>query len=211
MKMGRVDDPLSEASIGFFVDGNHVWGIPSPVRRGYDAAFDPVTDDPEAHAIFFTNLTNIQGPWRRLGRWYAMFVAQPFDSAERDRLAGRRALLAVFSQQGDDFIVMMVHRQLSKASDECLGILRGNDPDKLDQWLDNAQSSGFSSIGRFARVLHRDVDAVKNAITEKWSNGQAEGQINRLKTLKRAMYGRAGVELLRARMAPPLIIHVHGK
>jgi len=40
--MGRVDDPLSEASIGFFVDGNHVWGIPSPVRRGYDAAFDPV-------------------------------------------------------------------------------------------------------------------------------------------------------------------------
>jgi transposase len=76
------------------------------------------------------------------------------------------------------------------------GILRGNDPDKLDQWLDNAQCSGVSSIGRFARVLHRDVDAVNNAITEKWSNGQAEGQINRLKTLKRAMYGRAGVELL---------------
>ena len=39
---------------------------------------------------------------------------------------------------------------------------------------------------------------MKNAITETWSNGQAEGQINRLKTLKRAMYGRAGVELLRA-------------
>jgi predicted transcriptional regulator len=37
---------------------------------------------------------------------------------------------------------------------------------------------------------------------EPWSNGQAEGQINRLKTLKRAMYGRAGVELLRARMLP---------
>lgn len=35
-----------------------------------------------------------------------------------------------------------------------------------------------------------------------WSNGQAEGQINRLKTLKRAMYGRAGPELLRARMLP---------
>jgi hypothetical protein len=65
MKMGRVDDPLSEASIGFFVDNNHVWGIPSPMRRGDDAAFDPVMDDPEAHAIFFTNLTNIQGPWRR--------------------------------------------------------------------------------------------------------------------------------------------------
>jgi hypothetical protein len=74
-------------------------------------------------------------------------------------------------------------------------ILRGNDPDKLDQWLDNAQSSGVSSIGQFARVRHRDVDAVKNVITEKWSYGQAEGQINRLKTQKRAMYGRAGVEV----------------
>jgi hypothetical protein len=134
---------LSEASIGFFVDGNHVWGIPSPVRRGYDAAFDPVMDDPEAHAIFFTNLTNIQGPWRRLGRWYAMFVAQPFDSAERDRLAGGRALLAVFSQQGDDFIVMMVHRQLSKASDECLGI--ADDVGPVLRHLD-LQGLGFAAL-----------------------------------------------------------------
>ena len=82
------------------------------------------------------------------------------------------------------------------------GILRGDNSDKLDEWLDDAQSSGISSIERFARVLHRDIDAVKNAITEPWSNGQAEGQINRLKTLKRAMYGRAGVELLRARLLP---------
>jgi hypothetical protein len=41
--------------------------------------------------------------------------------------------------------------------------------------------------------------AVRNAVTERWSNGQTEGQINRLKTLKRAMYGRARPELLRAR------------
>jgi transposase len=39
-------------------------------------------------------------------------------------------------------------------------------------------------------------------VAEAWSNGQTEGQINRLKTLKRAMYGRAGAELLRARMMP---------
>ena len=47
-----------------------------------------------------------------------------------------------------------------------------------------------------------DLAAVRNAITETWSNGQVEGQINRLKTLKPAMYGRASVELLRARMMP---------
>ncbi len=57
-------------------------------------------------------------------------------------------------------------------------------------------------IVRFARTLNRDFDAVKNAIEMPWNNGQAEGQINRLKTLKRAMYGRAGPELLRARMLP---------
>jgi transposase len=39
-------------------------------------------------------------------------------------------------------------------------------------------------------------------VSEPWSNGQTEGQINKLKTLKRAMYGRAGVDLLRARMMP---------
>jgi transposase len=55
---------------------------------------------------------------------------------------------------------------------------------------------------QFARTLARDLNAVRNAITEPWSSGQAEGQINRLKTLKRAMYGRAGIELLRARMLP---------
>ena len=47
-----------------------------------------------------------------------------------------------------------------------------------------------------------NIEAVRNAVLEPWSNGQTEGQINKLKTLKRAMYGRAGVDLLRARMMP---------
>jgi hypothetical protein len=45
------------------------------------------------------------------------------------------------------------------------GVLRGNDSEKLAQWLDDTQSSGVSSIERFARVLHRDIDAVRNAKT----------------------------------------------
>jgi transposase len=55
---------------------------------------------------------------------------------------------------------------------------------------------------KFAVKLRYDISAVHNAICEPWSNGQTEGQINRLKMLKRAMYGRAGVALLRARMRP---------
>jgi transposase len=55
---------------------------------------------------------------------------------------------------------------------------------------------------KFAVKLRYDIRAVRNAICEPWSNGQTEGQINRLKILKRAMYGRASVPLLRAEMCP---------
>ena len=82
------------------------------------------------------------------------------------------------------------------------GILRGRRSDHLQAWIDDAIDTNLSPIMRFARTLHRDIGAVRNAIEMPWSNGQTEGQINRLKTLKRAMYGRAGPELLRARMLP---------
>ncbi len=59
------------------------------------------------------------------------------------------------------------------------GIFRSRDPGKLNSWIDDAVNSGLVAIERFARVLHRDLDAVYNAIELPWSNGQAEGQINR--------------------------------
>jgi len=64
------------------------------------------------------------------------------------------------------------------------------------------RASGIYAMQRLAKTIRQDLEAVRNAMSEPWSNGQTEGQINRLKTLKRAMYGRAGVELLRARMMP---------
>jgi transposase len=82
------------------------------------------------------------------------------------------------------------------------GILRSKDIQKFGVWLDDAQQSGLYAMQRFVRTVRRDLDAVTSALTEGWSNGQTEGHINRLKTLKRAMYGRAGAELLRARMLP---------
>ena len=46
---------------------------------------------------------------------------------------------------------------------------------------------------RFANSLHKDISAVAAAIDTSWSSGQVEGQINRLKTIKRQMYGRAEI------------------
>ena len=67
----------------------------------------------------------------------------------------------------------------------------------LDTWLDEAEES---LLGAFAPGLRRDQAAVAAALREPWSNGQTEGQINRLTTLKRQMYGRANIDLLRARL-----------
>jgi transposase len=92
------------------------------------------------------------------------------------------------------------------------GLLQGANPSKLDRFLHDARGSRLSSMQQFARTLTRDLEAVKHAIAEPWSSGQEEGQINRLKTLKRAMYGRASIELLRAPMLPlPLEPSEHEK
>ena len=68
------------------------------------------------------------------------------------------------------------------------------------EWIRRARASTMPVIKQFVVRLKRDMQAVEAAVTEPWSNGPVEGQVNRLKAIKRQMYGRAGVELLRARL-----------
>jgi len=70
----------------------------------------------------------------------------------------------------------------------------------LDAWVTEAKACDASAIASFAAGLNGDASAVRAALTEPWSSGQAEGQINRLKLIKRQSYGRAGLDLLRRRM-----------
>jgi transposase len=72
----------------------------------------------------------------------------------------------------------------------------------LKRWAEKAEASGLEAIRGFVRQLKKDWAAVQNAVKQVWSNGPTEGHINRLKTLKRQMYGRAKFELLRARTLP---------
>ena len=71
---------------------------------------------------------------------------------------------------------------------------------ELDAWLTDARASGIGAVETFAAGLEQDGAAVRAALTEPWSSGQAEGQINRLKMLKRQSYGRASFDLLRRRV-----------
>jgi transposase len=73
---------------------------------------------------------------------------------------------------------------------------------KLRQWIEGAKRCEFGPVVRFAYGLQKDISAIAAAVETSWSTGQVEGQINRLKTIKRQMYGRAGFELLRARVLP---------
>ena len=82
------------------------------------------------------------------------------------------------------------------------GLLCSGDCSKLDPWVPDAEASGLYAKRRYVRALRRDYDAVRNAVAETRNNGQVEGQVNRLKRLKRSMYGSAGPDLLRARMMP---------
>jgi transposase len=70
----------------------------------------------------------------------------------------------------------------------------------LSEWLTRGEASPDPALRRFAEGIRRDEASVQAAVTQKWSNGPVEGHVNRLKTIKRQMYGRAGFVLLRARV-----------
>ena len=78
-------------------------------------------------------------------------------------------------------------------------LVRGHEAAQLDPWLQQAEHSAVPPLQRFAKRLRADYEAVRAALSLGWSNGQTEGQINRLKTIKRQMYSRAGLDLLERR------------
>jgi transposase len=85
---------------------------------------------------------------------------------------------------------------------EVLTLTRRREAEKLEEWTQRAVASGIGELKRFCTGLERDWAAVKAGLSLPWSNGPVEGHVNRLKAVKRPMYGRAGFALLRARVLP---------
>ncbi len=79
-------------------------------------------------------------------------------------------------------------------------MVRQQKQDYLDKWLNQAINSGLKVMRNFALTLRQDYAAAKAALSLHWSNGPTEGHVNRLKCLKRQMYGRAKLDLLRLRL-----------
>jgi transposase len=78
--------------------------------------------------------------------------------------------------------------------------IRKSGTQTFEDWLAAVAESGCAELRSFADGLRQDKAAVSAALSEPWSNGPVEGHVNRLKTIKRQMYGRAGFQLLRARV-----------
>jgi transposase len=89
---------------------------------------------------------------------------------------------------------------LSDAVQELRNMIATKETANFDQWLSTCSNSAVAALQRFAQHLQQDRLAMMAAISSQWSNGQIEGQVNRLKMLKRQMYGRAKLDLLRARV-----------
>ena len=109
------------------------------------------------------------------------------EKSQRARLQAQEGAIAEAIALTQDFAALVRQRQ----------------PDQLETWLERATASGLQAFKSFANGLRADYEAVKAGVTLMWSTGPVEGQINRLKMLKRQMYGRAGIGLLRQRVLLP--------
>jgi transposase len=99
--------------------------------------------------------------------------------------------------------VRQADRVLAAAVDltrEFVAMVRGRQPNRLDDWLRTTGASGLAEFPRLAAGLDGDKAAVAAALAERWSNGQTEGQVLRLTRIEWQGYGRAKIDLLRKRV-----------
>lgn len=87
-----------------------------------------------------------------------------------------------------------------RLTQEFAGMVRGLEGEKLDGWLEEAGTSEAEVVRKYAAGLKKDLSAVRAGLTERWSNGPVESFVHKLKLVKRQGYGRAGFDLLRARV-----------
>jgi transposase len=140
-------------------------------RVRLNAAAPPVPRPPSARQLSFE--------WARRPE-----KRKPPEQARRAAIRGCSVELAAALDLADGFADLI--RKRSSAT--------------LAEWLGRGEASPDPDLRRFAEGIRRDEAAVQAAVTERWSNGPVEGHVNRLKTIKRQMYGRAGFVLLRARV-----------
>jgi len=142
------------------------------------------TEKPPVAAPSFADLSHIPSP-----RWAALLLLQP---AEK-RTSAQQNFVDCLTRLGAVGLVAELGRQFVQ-------IVRERRAEQLDRWIERAEKGAVPELRRFAAGLKRDYAAVRAALEEPWSNGPVEGQVHRLKLIKRQMYGRGKLDLLKLRL-----------
>jgi transposase len=169
--------------------------------RGYPGSYRRVT-------AYVSRIRQAQGiPPRRQGRrqslpMVAEPVAQPLTPRRATWLVLRREAKRTATEAQQLAQLREQHPAVAEAIDlaeDFAHLVRQRQPERLDAWLQRATSSTLEALQRFASGLREDYEAVKAGVTLPWSTSPVEGHINRLKMVKRQMFGRAHLDLLRRR------------
>lgn len=159
---------------------------------------------------YLTSLREEVGPPRR-GRRYAPPVSVQRRTQQRLALSSHRATALVLRRpedlsEEDQYNLERIVSAYPQVASSCqlaqafAKMVRDHDAAALDPWLLQAQTLDIPELRRFATGITLDQKAVQATLMYSWSQGQVEGQIHRLKLLKRQSYGRAGFDLLRHRV-----------
>jgi transposase len=91
-------------------------------------------------------------------------------------------------------------KKATKLANHFYQLMKERKVEQLSAWMEEAQNSKIPELRAFVRGIENDRAVIEAAMSHEWSNGQVEGQVHRLKFLKRQMYGRAKIDLLRAKI-----------
>jgi transposase len=158
---------------------------------------------------------------RVLGEWRAQLPATPRQGrARKPRLAPQGAKKRRLSSRRASFLMILPSSKLSEVqqhqvehmrhnqdlhpvyllSQEFVTMLKERQVEALDSWLKRAKAAHVTELSSFVNGIRRDSAAVEAAFQLPWNNGIVEGHVNRLKFLKRQMFGRAQLDLLRVKV-----------
>ena len=169
--------------------------------RGYTGSYRRVT-------AYVSRIRQAQGlPPRRQGRRQTLPVvaepaSQPLTPRRATWLVLRREAQRTAAEAQQLTLLRAQQAEVAEAVDlatDFATLVRQRQPAQLDPWLERATASALEAMQRFANGLRDDYAAVKAGVTLPWSTGPVEGHINRLKMVKRQMFGRAHLDLLSRR------------
>jgi transposase len=169
----------SESAVGRFV-------APLRAKKGKARSFKSV----EPQAVTMVNREDVKTKRPPTARQVAHWMI----FKEEQRLDWQQSYLTQLCEKDQEIA------QTSQLIQGFTTMLRERGGERLDEWLAQVEKQGVSELQSFAQGLKKDYAAVKAGLTLQWSNGQTEGQVHRLKLIKRQMYGRGDFQLLRKRV-----------